>query len=175
MSYDFDSSVNEIGNLASGIYKYDFDQDSSLASPDYISGWLQHNMGELNVLIHTSYSGEYPKMGDEEQAIYRQIFLKDYYKKLGRKILIGAMDSSNSSTTDSTSSGSSTVITSDWTELRDGDSVIRRQAMLANPATKVTASKQYAQFSADADFNIKELLYKYNSTNGGPRQVYGVD
>ena len=83
MSYDFDASINEIGNLASGIFKYDFDEDKSLATPDYISGWMQNNLGEINILIHTSYQGENPKMGDEEQAIYRQLFLKEYYKKLG--------------------------------------------------------------------------------------------
>ena len=81
-AYEFSSSINEIGNLASGIYKYDFDEDPSLVNPSFVSGWLQNNVGELNVCIHSCFSGENPGMNDEEQSIYRQIFLRDFYKSL---------------------------------------------------------------------------------------------
>jgi len=172
MTYNFDPSVNEIGNLASGIYKYDFDEDQSLVNPSYLSGWLENNIGELNVLIHSCYSGQNPGLGDQEQSIYRQIFLRDFYGKLGRKILMG-LSASNPS--NSTSSSSSSVVTSDWTELRDGDSVIRRRALLASPSEKVGASKEYAIYSKEADDTLKDLLYKYNTTLGGPRQIAGKD
>ena len=173
MSYDFDASINEIGNLASGIFKYDFDEDKSLATPDYISGWMQNNLGEINILIHTSYQGENPKMGDEEQAIYRQLFLKEYYKKLGRKLLTSAF--STSEETASVASAGSSFQTSDWTELREGDSVIKRQAQIAAPSTKVTASKQYASLPNEAELTLKDLLYKYNSGKSTPIQVAGND
>lgn len=172
MSYNFDSSINEIGNLASGVYKYDFDEDSSLATPDYISGWMQNNMGELNILIHTAYEGEDPNMGDEEQAIYRQLFLKEYYKKLGRKLLTSAFGTTTETTV---ASEGSSFQTSDWTELREGDSVIKRQASIASPGTKVTASKQYASLSTEAELTLKDLLYKYNSGKSSPIQVAGND
>lgn len=172
MSYNFDSSINEIGNLASGVYKYDFDEDPSLATPDYVSGWMQNNLGELNILIHTVYEGEDPNMGDEEQAIYRQLFLKEYYKKLGRKLLTSAFGTTTETTV---ASAGSSFQTSDWTELREGDSVIKRQASIASPSTKVTASKQYASLSTEAELTLKDLLYKYNSGKSTPIQVAGND
>jgi len=165
-SYYFSPSVNEMGNLASGIYKYDFDEDPSLVNPSFISGWLENNVGELNVLLHCSFSGENPGMSDQEQSIYRQVFLKDFYKKLGRKMLLGI------------GSGGTTpgeIVTSDWTELRDGDSVIRRRALLASPGEKVNASRQYSNYAQEADIALRELVYKYNITKGGPRQIAGKD
>jgi hypothetical protein len=171
MSYNFDSSVNEIGNLASGIYKFDFDENKNFVNPSFVSGWLQNNIGELNVLIHSCYSGENPGMGDEEQSIYRQIFLRDYYKKLGRSSLMGVSYIESQPE----SSSSSSIVTSDWTELRDGDSMIKRKAMLASPSEKITASRQYSQFSNDAQGELDKLLYKYNISKGSPRQVAGND
>jgi hypothetical protein len=171
MNYHFDSDLNEIGNLATGIFKFDFDSSTGDISIGYISGWLHNNIGELNVLIHSCYSGGSPGMQVEEKAIYRQIFLKNYYTKLGRQALMGVSSSSSSSV----SSGSGAIVTSDWTELRDGDSYIRRQAMLASPATKVTASRTYSTFAQTADYNLKDLLQRYTSYRGGPRQVAGKD
>jgi len=169
MSYSFDHSVNEIGNLASGIYKFDFDENSQFVNPSYLSGWLQNNIGELNVLTHTNYSGVNPGMGSQEQSIYRHIFLRDYYKKLGRKALLGV------SYIPSSQSGSGEVVTSDWTELREGDSVIKRKAMLASPSEKITTSRQYTQLSNESANELEKLLYKYNISKGGPRQVAGKD
>jgi hypothetical protein len=171
MSYFFSSSLNEVGNLATGIFKYDFDSNTGSISMDYISGWLQNNIGELNVLIHTSYSGENPGLSLEEQTIFRQVFLKSYYSKLGRQALMGV----NTSSSSSISSGSGSIVTSDWTELRDGDSVIRRQAMLASPATKVTASRTYSSYAHEADLSLKDLLQRYTMHKGVPRQVAGKD
>ena len=84
------------------------------------------------------------------------------------------MGVSTSTSTGPTSSTPS-VVTSDWTELRDGDSVIRRRALMASPSEKVGASREYAVYSKEADETLKNLLYKYNTTNGGPRQVAGDD
>lgn len=165
-AYDFSNSINEIGNLASGIYKYDFDEDSSSVNPSFVSGWLQNNVGELNISIHSCYSGENPGMGDEEQNIYRQIFLRDFYKKIGRKALMGVSY---------TSTNQSGLVTSDWTELREGDSVIRRRASLASPSEKITASRQFSDLSREANEELKHLIYKYNMSKGGPRQVAGKD
>lgn len=163
-------SLNEIGTFATGIYKYDFDGNTGEASIEYISGWLQNNIGELNTLIYTCYSGENPGFGLEEQAIYRQIFLKNHYAKLSRNVLRGITVSGTSE-----SSGSSELLTSEWTELRDGDSVIKRTAQMATPAIKASTSRVYQQFSADAEVTLKDLLQSYNSYKGAPRQVAGKD
>ena len=170
MSYYFSSSLNEVGNLATGIFKYDFGSDKTEATVDYISGWLQHNMGELNTLVYTCYSGASPGFGVEEQAIYRQIFLKNHYAKLSRNVLRGITTDSSSE-----SSGSSELLTSEWTEIRDGDSVIKRTAQMATPAVKAATSRVYQQFSTNAEVTLKDLLQSYNSYKSAPRQVAGKD
>lgn len=167
MTYQFDSSINEIGNLASGIFLYDFDEDSGVIRPEYVSGWLQNNLGELNVLTHSCFKGENPGFNEEEQSIYRQIFLKSFYGKIARKTLMGL--STVQTVTESGESGSSEM--SDWIELREGDSYIKRQVTTASPSTKVSASRQYSAYAQEAELTLKDLIYKYNQNKSGPIQV----
>ena len=167
MTYQFDSSINEIGNLASGIFLYDFDEDSGVIRPEYVSGWLQNNLGELNVLTHSCFKGENPGFSEEEQSIYRQIFLKSFYGKLARKTLMGL--STVQTVVESEGSGSSEM--SDWIELREGDSYIKRQVTTASPSTKVSASRQYSSYAQESELTLKDLIYKYNQNKSGPIQV----
>jgi hypothetical protein len=160
---------NEIGNMATGIFTYDFDSDSDEARMCYVSGWLQNNIGELNTLIYSCYSGANPGFGLEEEAIYRQIFLKNHYAKLSRNTLKGITSSSSSS------SESNELLTSEWTEIRDGDSVIKRTAQMATPGVKASTSRVYLQFAQNAEITLKDLLQSYNSYKGAPRQVAGKD
>tara|TARA_Y100000310_G_scaffold175885_1_gene175980 strand:+ start:338 stop:1276 length:939 start_codon:yes stop_codon:yes gene_type:complete len=162
---------NEVGNMATGIFMYDFNSSTDEGTVCYISGWLENNIGELNTLINTCYSGSSPGLGLEEEAIYRHIFLKNHYAKLSRNALRGISTSSSSSA----SSGSSELVMSDWTELRDGDSVIKRVATTASPATKADASRIYKSFADSSGSNVKELVYKYNLYHAVPSQVAGKD
>jgi hypothetical protein len=166
-----DDKWNEIGNMATGIYVYDFDSTDAEGTVCYVSGWLKTNIGELNNLIFSCYRGENPGMGLEEEAIYRQIFLKNHYAKKSRNALRGIM----TSTTESESEGSSELITSEWTELRDGDSFIKRTAVMASPGEKNKTSKIYKEFADAADVNLKDLLHSYNLYKANPRQVAGKD
>ena len=50
-------SWNEIGEIATGIYKYDFGEGSTATTVSQISGWLEANVGELNSLIFSCFSG----------------------------------------------------------------------------------------------------------------------
>ena len=79
------------------------------------------------------------------------------------------------STSSVDTAGSSTLITSEWTEIRDGDSVIKRTAQLATPAVKASTSRVYQQFAVQAEVTLRDLLYSYNSYKAGPRQVAGKD
>ena len=162
---------NEMGNMATGIFTYDFNSDRDEGTVCYISGWLQNNVGELNVLINTCFSGARPGFGLEEEAIYRQIFLKNHYARSSRNALRGISSSSSSSS----SSGTSELVMSDWTELRDGDSVIKRVATTASPATKADTSRVYKSFADSANTELKDLVYKYNLYHSAPRQVAGKD
>ena len=158
-------SWNEIGEIATGIYKYDFGGSSSSTNGFQISGWLETNIGELNSLIFSCYSGENPGLGLEEKSIFRQLYLKSYYEGESRKILQGVQ------TTSTETEGSGEIVTSDWTELREGDSYIKRVATLATPATKTQASKTFLQFSQDADVSLKDLVYKYNLYRANPAEA----
>ena len=158
-------SLNEIGKIATGIYEYDFGSNSAAANGFQISGWLEANIGELNSLIFTCFSGANPGLGLEEKSIFRHLYLKSYYERESRKILQGVQ------TTTTETEGSGEIVTSDWTELREGDSYIKRVATLATPATKTQASKTFLQFAQDADITLKDLVYKYNLYRANPAEA----
>ena len=84
--------ANLVGQLASGIIEYDFDYITGTEAEtegQKVSGWLLTNIGQLNTLIYTTfYSGDLNNevvtgvsnpWKQEEQAIYTQIYLNDYY------------------------------------------------------------------------------------------------
>jgi hypothetical protein len=49
--------MSAISDLSSGIFQTEFDGDSGIVPESYISSWLNANLGQLNTLINTSYSG----------------------------------------------------------------------------------------------------------------------
>ena len=124
--------MNQLGILASGILQYDFDFIPSGAERDsellIISGTLGGRIGELNNLIHQNFhfSGDSrdiePPLQNEESAILRKIYMRDWAKKQEQKVLRGLY-------LDSTSGSSSVTTTTDWIELSEGDTTIRRSAL----------------------------------------------
>ena len=97
--------------------------------------------------------------------------MKNHYARASRNALRGITTSSSSSS----SSGTSELVMSDWTELRDGDSLIKRVATTATPATKADSSRVYKSFADSAGIELKDLVYKYNLYHSTPRQVAGKD
>ena len=147
-------SYNKIGTLASGIYYTEFDNltGASQISGEIqsISGWLQENIGLLNSLINTSFSGENPDWLLEEPNIYSQVYLANFYKKKSRDTLRGIDESA------------------DFITLREGDTVITR-------TNKNEIAKTYLSLAKEAEDTIKNLVYKYNVYNSSPIQVAGRD
>ena len=88
--------MSEISDFANSIYSSEFDSDSDAIRLSSIEGWLEENLGLLNTLINTSYEGTDPGMGLEEKAIYKQIYLYNYYSKQSRNILRGITLSTSS-------------------------------------------------------------------------------
>jgi len=167
-------AYNQLGTLASGILQYEFDfvtggQERAIELL-LISGTLSGLVGELNTLINTSYSfGGHDVSGtlySEEQSILTQLYLRDNSLKQARKLLRGLYASSTAG---------SIVESADWSELRDGDTIIRRtDGRSANSATtRLNASKDFKALAKDAEERIKELVYKYNLYGAVPRQVAG--
>ena len=161
---------NQVGKIASDVLEYDFDFITGGAEKSgellTISGGLSGRLGQLNVLINQSFyfSGSggaiTPPLQEEEKGILVQIYLKDYYFKEARKMLRSLQ--AEALTTEP-----------QWTELREGDTTIKRGVFSAKD--KVAASKHYQGLAEEADRKITELVYAYNMYGAVPRQVAGDD
>jgi len=166
-------ALNQIGTLASGVLEYDFDFITGAAEKSgeltAISGTLSGDLGQLNILINQSfgYTGAdgnpSPRLQEEEEQILSQIYIKDYYFKEARRVLRGLYDTSSASA----------MSTTEWTELREGDTTIRRNVFGARERS--TAARAYRDLAEEADKKITELVYAYNMYGAQPRQVVGAD
>ena len=177
---------NPVGRLARDIVSTEFDYITGTEATGLLtntSGWLGSNVGQLNIKINTRFSSgnlcALPESGAqasgwiwqaEEQAIYKQIFLEDYYQKEARKILRNTLN-----TTTSSSSSSSDFTMTDWTTLREGDTQIVRQAIVVSAAQKNESAKIVRGFAEMAGEELKRLVHQYNLYNSFPRQVAGND
>jgi hypothetical protein len=149
---------NEPSILANSIFINEFDSDTDMATLTQISGWFENNVGELNTLLFTSFSGSgeagqdthvfHPTMGLEESGIYKKLYLKHFYQKKARNVLKG-IDSSV-----------------DFVTLREGDSMITR-------TNKNEIAKVYRGFAKDATEELEKAVYAYNFYQAAPRQVAG--
>ena len=89
----------KFGDIATGIFVDEFDSDTGYATVVSISGWLEANVGLLNTRIYSSFSGsgnfimETGSFKFEEEAIYKQLYLRHFYTKKTRSVLRG-IDSS---------------------------------------------------------------------------------
>jgi hypothetical protein len=165
-------ALNQIGEIASGVVEYDFDYITGTAEKSAMltttSGCLSGTLGQLNVLINQSFgfaSGGSPSplLQEEEKDILVQIYIKDYYFKEARRVLRGLYDETSAS-----SMGSS-----DWTVLKEGDTTIQRSTFGAKERS--SAAREYREMAREADKKITELVYAYNLYGAQPRQVAGAD
>ena len=154
-----------------------------------IADYLELNVGTLTMLINSEFcvateettispgAGGWknggkskldsPALDKEECSILIQLYLRDYYKKKART---GLQDSSSSAESEGTPGQ-----VSDWTELREGDSVIKRVATVASPAQKTTQSKSFQSLSVDAGNELASLVQRYNLYLSKPRQIISKD
>jgi hypothetical protein len=152
---DFIRSVHEEIGEAAG-YSY-----------EYLAYWFagNYNLGRLNTLIDTCFSGSYvtgeygemtsyaitPEMHSEETAIYQKIFELDFYSKMARNTLREI------------SSGGA-----DWISLREGDSSITK-------INKNEVAKNYRSLSQDAKLELDKMVDSYLKFRAVPQQVVGDD
>ena len=164
--------MNQLGELGYTIWDVEFGTHSSATEREsnalLISGYLGANLGELNILINTDFSLDTvedkvnPELKQEEKAIFTQLYLKDHLSKEARKVLRDA----SAPTTDSSAD-------LPWSELREGDSAIKRSVPTA--ATKNTSAKLLKDASKDAAEQLKKLVHSYNMYGSIPSQVAGKD
>jgi len=143
-----------VGGIATEIWDWEFGDETGvahrIAEIQSISGWLETNVGQLNTLLYTSF-GSGTNFRQEEEAIFAQIYLKDYYTKQARNTLRNINTAS-----------------SDWVRLQEGDTSIVR-------SNRNEVAKTFRLLAQDATEKIKELVYSYNSYQASPRQVAGTD
>ena len=182
-------TINQIGEIASGILQYEFDfiedpyeQKSELNT---ISGSLNGLIGELNISLNQNFcftgsDGDLcPRLGNEETSILQEMYLRDYNTKQARKILRGTYNCSNPCNSFSGSNGMDSYLSasSNWTELKEGDTTIKRPAS-AIPglfSNRLDLSKNFKALADESEIKIKDLAYAYNMYGAVPRQVAGSD
>ena len=145
--------MSTIGNLANSIFVNEF--DSVGVSEASISGWLDNNLGQLNNVLYTSFSGangDISGFGLEEQSIYKEMYLYHYYMKQTRKTIRGIADDTNGNIV----------------SVRDGDNAITF-------VNKNEVSKVYKSLAQDSYDAFSVLVTNYNSYQSSPRQVGGIE
>lgn len=174
--------MGQIKDIAESIFNTEFYDE--VGTPEkleqrkaQISAWLETNIGHLNVLINQDFRVDEnldvcPELKEEEIAIFIQLYLLYYYKREAQSIL---KNMSASSTTTTVGTPVVTTSMSDWTELREGDSYIKRVAIVSTPQQKIQTSQVYKSFSQEAERKLSELVHSYNMYSSPPRQVSGKD
>lgn len=151
--------MNDLGNLAQKIIDIEFPEDTDRFPISYISGWLEANIGELNVLLNENFqvdeNGDFsPSLCPEEEAIFTELYCIHYYEKLSRDVLRGIT---------SNCAGSS-----DWVLLKEGDTTIQKQ-------NKNSIARTINTFKVDSMARLGDLVSRYNMYKSSPLQVYGSD
>lgn len=167
--------MNQLGELAYHIWDIEFGDHSSSLERErnalLISGYLDVNLGQINTLLNTDFhlnkikDEVQPALQYEEKAIFTQLYLKDYMQKQARNVLRNATTTSSSTTT--------TDGVTDWVELREGDTSIRRS--IATSTSKNTSAKIFQDSSRDAMALLEKMVHSYNMYGSLPLQVAGVD
>jgi hypothetical protein len=167
--------MNQLGELAYHIWDIEFGDHSSSLERErnalLISGYLDVNLGQINTLLNTDFhlnkikDEVQPALQYEEKAIFTQLYLKDYMQKQARNVLRNATTTSSTTTT--------TDGVTDWVELREGDTSIRRS--IATSTSKNTSAKIFQDSSRDAMALLEKMVHSYNMYGSLPLQVAGVD
>lgn len=145
--------MSNIGDLANSIYINEF--DSSGTTVESISGWLDSNVGQLNNVLYTSFSGvngDVEGLNLEEQSIYKDMYLYHHYMKQARNTIRGIAGSS-----------SGNIVS-----VRDGDNAITF-------VNKNEVSKVYKSLARDSYDSLQNSIANYNSYKSSPRQVGGIE
>jgi hypothetical protein len=147
--------MSALETLADGIFQYEFDSDTNTATYDSILGWLKENLGLLNTLINTNFDGIDAALLNEEQAIYKQLYLYNFYSKQARNVLRGII-------------GGGGVAGDNILSVKDGDNAIQF-------TNKNEISKVYRTLAVDCKKLLDDMVAKYNIYGAKPLQVGGYE
>lgn len=141
-------------DLAHEVFSVEFGSETGAATFSQISGWFSTNLGLLNNLLYTDFSGVDPSLAEEEKAIFKELYLSNFYTRQSRNALRGILSSSNN--------GDNILSVS------DGDNSITF-------VNRNEVGKVYRSLATDSQVKLKELVYAYNSYKAEPRQLGGIE
>ena len=124
--------------------------EDTVTSTGSVIGWLQSNLGQLNIFIKTDFtlSGDSitPEMTSIQSGIYNEMYFCSWLAKKARS-MVGSM-------------------TYDWIEMEgDGQGHVRRVSNTQKATT-------YQSLTKDCEIKLKELIKQYNGGNYSiPRQI----
>jgi hypothetical protein len=133
-----------------------------------ISGYLSTNVGQMNVLLHSSFGVDSaanfcPSIRAEEKAILVQIYLRDYYTKESRRLATSTASTSSSTGLDA----------GDWVSIQEGDTVIKRSSTSSQKGGGIEGAKALRNQALDAKELLGQLVQSYNMYQAAPLQVAG--
>jgi len=140
-----------LGDLSQDILDNEFDGDTDIATTGAISGWLEANLGRLNSLIYTNYSGSGADLDLEAQSIHKELYLYHYYTKQSRNSLRGITRSTGEILSISDQNNSITFV------------------------NRNEVSKVYRGLAGDSQGRIDRLVAHYNIYQAEPLQVGGIE
>jgi hypothetical protein len=145
--------MDTLSGLATIIFQTEFDSETGNVPRSYIEAWLDANLGLLNARINTSYSGINAPLDQESQAIYKEMYMSNYYRKQSRNALKGLAGNTNGS---------------DILSLRDGNSAVTF-------TNKNEVAKVYKSLAEECEAKIDKLAHQYNMYQSEPLQLGGIE
>jgi len=146
---------NIYSDIATGIFDNEFGGDTGVATVTQISGWLSANMGGLNVLLHTNFSGEDPYgFNDAAANIFQDMYMKNYYDRASRNALRGVLSSSN---------GGDNILS-----VSDGDNRI-------SFVNRNETAKALRGLSNDISNSMSQKITSYQMYAAVPTQIVGIE
>ena len=86
---------NTFSGLARDVFTTEFDSNTGITTFSQISGWFAANIGNLNNLLNTSFSGVDPEIDEEARAIFQSMYFAGYYERQARNAARGIICSAN--------------------------------------------------------------------------------
>jgi hypothetical protein len=146
--------MKDLQTISQEIFETEFGSETGIGvSETSISGWLQANLGKLNVQLYSCFSGDNSSLDDEAADIHKGLYMYDYYQKQSVKALRGVLDASL---------GDSIL------EVREGDSYVKR-------ANKNEMAKTFRSVANDYKSDVDMMVGRYHILMSEARQVVGED
>lgn len=144
---------NTFSGLARDTFANEFESNTGITTFSQISGWYSANVGSLNNLLNTSFSGVDPEVDEEAKAIFGMMYLSSYYDRQARRAALGVISSANGENILSVSDGDNKIQFSNRNEI----------------------AKTFRGLSADTTAALEKAADKYCLFLSRPQSIGGLD